>query len=53
MVNFGYPYNDIVICKDSTDYLVGECSSSVSDSSLSSVEWPCSRNCRGQHFGSI
>ena len=21
MVNFGYPYNDIVICKDSTDYL--------------------------------
>ena len=22
MVNFGYPYNDIVICKDSTDYLV-------------------------------
>ena len=20
MVNFGYPYNDIVICKDSTDY---------------------------------
>ena len=23
MVNFGYPYNDIVICKDSTDYLGG------------------------------
>ena len=23
MVNFGYPYNDIVICKDSTDYLHG------------------------------
>ena len=22
MVNFGYPYNDMVICKDSTDYLV-------------------------------
>ena len=22
MVNFGYPYNDIVICKDSTDYLL-------------------------------
>ena len=22
MVNFGYPYNDLVICKDSTDYLV-------------------------------
>ena len=22
MVNFGYPYNDIVICKDSTDYLI-------------------------------
>ena len=22
MVNFGYPYNDIVICKDSTDYLM-------------------------------
>ena len=22
MGNFGYPYNDIVICKDSTDYLV-------------------------------
>ena len=22
MVYFGYPYNDIVICKDSTDYLV-------------------------------
>ena len=21
MVNFGYPYNDLVICKDSTDYL--------------------------------
>ena len=21
MVNLGYPYNDIVICKDSTDYL--------------------------------
>ena len=21
MVNFGYPYNDKVICKDSTDYL--------------------------------
>ena len=21
MVNFGYPHNDIVICKDSTDYL--------------------------------
>ena len=21
MVNFGYPYNDIGICKDSTDYL--------------------------------
>ena len=21
MVNFGYLYNDIVICKDSTDYL--------------------------------
>ena len=21
MVNFGCPYNDIVICKDSTDYL--------------------------------
>ena len=21
MGNFGYPYNDIVICKDSTDYL--------------------------------
>ena len=21
MVNYGYPYNDIVICKDSTDYL--------------------------------
>ena len=21
MVNFGYPYNDIVICNDSTDYL--------------------------------
>ena len=21
MINFGYPYNDIVICKDSTDYL--------------------------------
>ena len=21
MFNFGYPYNDIVICKDSTDYL--------------------------------
>ena len=21
MVNFGYPYNDIVICRDSTDYL--------------------------------
>ena len=20
MVNFGYPYNDIVVCKDSTDY---------------------------------
>ena len=20
MVNFGYPYNDIIICKDSTDY---------------------------------
>lgn len=24
MVNFGYPYNDIVICKDSTDYLLGK-----------------------------
>ena len=23
MVNFGYPYNDLVICKDSTDYLGG------------------------------
>ena len=22
MVNFGYPYNDLVICKDSTDYLL-------------------------------
>ena len=22
MVNFGYPYNDLVICKDSTDYLM-------------------------------
>ena len=22
MVNFGYPYNDLVICKDSTDYLI-------------------------------
>ena len=22
MVHFGYPYNDLVICKDSTDYLV-------------------------------
>ena len=22
MVFFGYPYNDLVICKDSTDYLV-------------------------------
>ena len=22
MVNFGYPYNDIVTCKDSTDYLI-------------------------------
>ena len=21
MVHFGYPYNDLVICKDSTDYL--------------------------------
>ena len=21
MANFGYPYNDLVICKDSTDYL--------------------------------
>ena len=21
MVNFGYPYNDLVICKDSTNYL--------------------------------
>ena len=21
MVNFGYPYNELVICKDSTDYL--------------------------------
>ena len=21
MVNFGYPYNDLVTCKDSTDYL--------------------------------
>ena len=21
MVFFGYPYNDLVICKDSTDYL--------------------------------
>ena len=21
MVSFGYPYNDLVICKDSTDYL--------------------------------
>ena len=21
MVNFGHPYNDLVICKDSTDYL--------------------------------
>ena len=20
MANFGYPYNDLVICKDSTDY---------------------------------
>ena len=25
MVNFGYPYNDLVICKDSTDYLVLRC----------------------------
>ena len=24
MVNFGYPYNDLVICKDSTDYLVAD-----------------------------
>ena len=23
MLNFGYPYNDIVICRDSTDYLAG------------------------------
>ena len=22
MVNFGYPYNDLVICKFSTDYLL-------------------------------
>ena len=22
MANFGYPYNDLVICKDSTDYLI-------------------------------
>ena len=21
MAKFGYPYNDLVICKDSTDYL--------------------------------
>ena len=25
MVNFGYPYNDLVICKDSTDYLATKC----------------------------
>ena len=25
MVNFGYPYNDLVICKDSTDYLADDC----------------------------
>ena len=29
MVNFGYPYNDLVICKDSTDYL-GKVPSSLS-----------------------
>ena len=22
MANFGYPYNDLVICKDSTDHLL-------------------------------
>ena len=36
MVNFGYPYNDIVICKDSTDYLlfiiIIECQSEITQS---------------------
>ena len=35
MVNFGYPYNDIVICKDSTDYLI-----SLKDFCIVIRKWP-------------
>ena len=39
MVNFGYPYNDLVICKDSTDYLTGLGSSTV-DQVLKYTKYP-------------
>ena len=42
MVNFGYPYNDLVICKDSTDYLIYLLL--LSDSFVNSQEWTISRS---------